>query len=86
MRDREHAARWEGSPSPDVSRIVVARPWRRVCHRATTGGWIRGVLEKYVAGSDTRGRPEGRSSPRSQQAIREISGLKEQRNAFGESR
>jgi hypothetical protein len=31
--------------------------------------------EQYVAGSDTRGRPEGRSYPRSEQAIREISGL-----------
>jgi hypothetical protein len=60
---------------PDISRIFVARPWRRVCHRATAGGWIRGVLEHYVAGSDTRGRPEGRSYPRSEQAIREISGL-----------
>ncbi len=39
--------------------------------------WIRGVLEKYVAGSDTRGRPEGRSYPRSQQAIHGIFGLKE---------
>jgi len=46
-----------------------------VCHRATAGDWIRGVLEQYVAGSDTRGRPEGRSYPWSQQAIREISGL-----------
>ena len=36
----------------------------------------RGVLEEYVAGSDTRGRPGGRSYPRSQQATREISGLK----------
>jgi len=52
--------------SPDVSRIGVARPWRSVCHLATAGGWIRGVLEQYVAGSDTRGRPEGRSYPRSQ--------------------
>ena len=60
---------------PDVSRIAVVRPWRWVCHRATTGGWIRGVLEQYVAGSDNRGRPEGRSYPRSQQATREISGL-----------
>ena len=42
--------------SPDISRIGVARPWRRVCHRATAGDWIRGVLEQYVAGSDTRGR------------------------------
>ena len=31
--------------------------------------------EQYVAGSDTRGRPEGRSYPWSQQASREISGL-----------
>jgi hypothetical protein len=37
--------------------------------------WTRGVLELYVAGSDTRGRPEGRPYPRSQQAIHEISGL-----------
>ena len=36
--------------------------------------WIRGVLEQYVAGSDTRGRPEGRPYPRSQQAIHETSG------------
>ena len=39
------------------------------------GGWARGVLEQYVAGADTRGHPEGRSYPRSQQAIHEISGL-----------
>jgi hypothetical protein len=41
-------------------------------------GYRRGldsVIEQYVAGSDTRGRPEGRSYPRSQQAIHEISGL-----------
>jgi hypothetical protein len=37
--------------------------------------WIRGVLEQYVAGSETRGRPEGQSDPRLQQAIHEISGL-----------
>jgi len=29
-------------------------------HRATAECWIRGVLEQYVAGSDTRGRQEGR--------------------------
>jgi len=39
------------------------------------GGWIGDVLEQYVAGSDTRGRPEGQSYPRSQQAIHETSGL-----------
>jgi hypothetical protein len=33
------------------------------------------VLEQYVAGSDTRGRPEGRPYPWSQQVIHEISGL-----------
>ena len=48
---------------------------RRAGHRATAGSWIRGVLEQYVAGSDARGRPEGRSYLRSQQAIHEISGL-----------
>jgi len=45
--------------------------------------WIRGVLARYVAGGacpersrrNTRGRPEGRSYPRSQQVIHEISGL-----------
>jgi hypothetical protein len=42
---------------------------------AVPRGWIRGVLKQYVAGSDTRGRPEGRSYPRSQQAIRETFGL-----------
>jgi hypothetical protein len=42
---------------------------------AVPGDWIRGVPEQYVAGSDTRGRPEGRSYLRSQQAIHEISGL-----------
>jgi hypothetical protein len=62
-------------PSPDVSRIGVARPQRWVCHRVTAGGCTRGVLEQYAAGSDTRGRPGGRSYLRSQQAIREISVL-----------
>ena len=28
--------------------------------------WTRGVLEQYVAGSDTRGRTEGHPYPRSQ--------------------
>ena len=37
--------------------------------------WTRGVPERYVAGCDTRGRPEGRPYPRSQQVIHEISGL-----------
>jgi hypothetical protein len=46
-----------------------------VCHRATAGGWIRGVLEQYVAESGTRGRPEGQLYPRSQQAIRDTSKL-----------
>jgi len=38
--------------------------------------WTRGLPERYVAGADTRGRPEGRPDPRSQQAIYEISGLR----------
>jgi hypothetical protein len=46
-----------------------------MCHRATAGGWFRGVPERYVAGANTRGRPEGRPDPWSQQAIHEISGL-----------
>ena len=33
------------------------------------------MLEQYVARSDARGRLEGQPYPRSQQAIREISGL-----------
>jgi hypothetical protein len=45
------------------------------------GGWTRGVLEQYVAGSDTRGRPEGRAYPRSQQPFREISGLGKMRHS-----
>ncbi len=44
---------------------------------ATAGSWMRGVLEQYVAGSNSRGRLEGRSYPRSQQATRENSGLEE---------
>ena len=31
-----------------------------------TAGLVRGVLKQYIAGSDTRGRPKGRSYPRSQ--------------------
>jgi len=41
--------------------------------------WFRGVPERYVAGSDTRGRQEGRPYPWSQQVIHEISGLDLQR-------
>ena len=26
--------------NPDISPIVIARLWRRVCHRATAGDWI----------------------------------------------
>ena len=37
--------------------------------------WFRGVPERYVVGSDTRGRQEGRPYPWSQQVIHEISGL-----------
>jgi hypothetical protein len=38
--------------------------------------WFRGVPERYVAGTDTRGRREGRPYPWSQQVIHEISGLR----------
>jgi hypothetical protein len=41
--------------------------------RGTAG--LVSVPERYVAGTDTRGRPEGRPYPRSQQAIREIPGF-----------
>ena len=37
--------------------------------------WIRGGLEQYGAGPDTRGRAKGRSYPRSKQAIHETSVL-----------
>ncbi len=37
--------------------------------------WFRGIPERYVAGADIRGRPEGRPYPWSQQVIHEISGL-----------
>jgi len=37
--------------------------------------WFRGVPERYVAGSDTRGRQGGRPYPWSQQVIHEISRL-----------
>jgi len=59
----------------DVSCIAVARPQRWACHLATAGCWIRGILEQYVAGSDARGRQEGRPDPWSQQVIHEISWL-----------
>jgi len=42
-----------------------------------TAGLVRGVPERYVAGSDIRGRPEGWPYPWSQQVIHEISGLGE---------
>ncbi len=37
--------------------------------------WIRGVPEWYVAGANSRGHPEGRPYPWSQQAIHQVSGL-----------
>ena len=40
-----------------------------------TAGLVRGVPERYVAGADTRGRPEGRPYPWSQQVIHKMSGL-----------
>jgi len=55
-----------GTLNPDIAWIAVARPRRWACHRATAGGWIRGVPERYAAGADTRGRQEGRPYPWSQ--------------------
>jgi hypothetical protein len=43
--------------------------------RGTAG--LVSVPERYVAGTDTRGRREGRPYPWSQQVIHEISGLRE---------
>ena len=43
---------------------------------AVSRDWFRGVPERYVAGADTRGRPEGRPYPWSQQVIHAMSGLK----------
>ena len=37
--------------------------------------WFRTVPERYVAGTDTRGRQEGWPYPWSQQVIHEMSGL-----------
>ena len=48
---------------------------RWTCHLATAGCWFRGVPVWYVAGTDTRGRQEGRTYPWSQQVIHDISGL-----------
>ena len=64
-----------GNPLAGLSGAQRARI-RWECHRATAGGWFRGVPERYVAGSDARGRQEGRPYPWSQQVIHEIFGLK----------
>jgi hypothetical protein len=68
-------AMMELSLSPDISCIAVARPQRWACHLATAACWVRGVPERYVAGTDTRGRQEGWPYLWSQQVIHEISGL-----------
>ena len=44
-------------------------------HPALPRDWFRGVHELYVAGTDTRGRLEGRLYPWSQQAIHRASRL-----------
>jgi hypothetical protein len=56
---------------------------KRAGHLVTAGCWFRGVPLWYVAGTacpersrrNTRGRQEGRTYPRSQRVIHEISGL-----------
>ncbi|MDH3896602.1 MAG: hypothetical protein OEV25_01730 [Deltaproteobacteria bacterium] len=71
MLSRDHET---GNPLAGLSGAERARRgW--ACHRASAGCWYRGVPERYVAGADTRGRPEGRLYPWSQQVIHEISGL-----------
>jgi len=54
---------------PPVNRPAVPRDW------------LRGVPERYVAVADTRGRQEGRPYPRSQQVIRELSGLRSRQSS-----
>ncbi len=66
----------ENSASPDVSQIAVARPWRGVCHRATAGGWTRGVLNSTSQGPKPEDARKDDLNPRSQQVIRGISGLR----------
>ncbi|MEE9532321.1 MAG: hypothetical protein V3W52_15135 [Syntrophobacteria bacterium] len=44
--------------------------------------WFRGIPERYVAGTDTRGRREGRPYPWSQQVIHEIFGLRDRCTMF----
>jgi len=71
-RDRE-----TGNPLAGLSGVQRARI-RWPCNRATvprTAGLNPRRTERYVAGSDNRGRAEGLSDPRSQQTIREISWL-----------
>ena len=87
-RDRE-----TGNPLAGLSGAQRARKQmdlppgnRRVFLRLAQDRWARGVLEHYVAGSDSRGRPEGSSYLRSQQATREISGLKVAAEIFLPSR
>jgi len=64
------SSRWRHGTSPHYARDAVARSWRWSCHRATAGPRTWGVLVQYVARFETRGRPEGRPDPRSQQVAR----------------
>jgi hypothetical protein len=71
LLSRDHET---GNPLAGLSGAQRARRgW--ACHLATAGCLFRGVLERYVAGADTRGRQEGLPDPRSQQVIHEIAGL-----------
>ena len=71
LLSRDHET---GNPLAGLSGAERARI-RWACHLATAECWFRGIPERYVAGTDTRGRQEGRSYPWSQQVIHEISGL-----------
>ena len=83
LLSRDHET---GNPLAGLSGAQRARR-RWACHRATRPAvprdWSRGVpAERYVAGTDTRGRREGRPYPWSQQVIHEISGLREKCTMF----
>jgi len=57
--------------NPDISRIAVGRPRRRVCHRATAGGWIRGVLNSTSQGQTPEdARKDGHIRGRSRQFVK----------------
>ena len=79
LLSRDHET---GNPLAGLSGAQRARI-RWACHLATAGCWFRGVPERYVAGTDTQGRQEGRPYPWSQQVIHEVSGLQGRNHGRG---